>query len=263
MSSDSLVDVTEDGHVSTLTLTRPEARNALSVDLCNAIFDGLAQIERSAEARVVQLKGEGSVFCSGADFAAVSGPGGLEFLPAFDRMLDNLAGFRLPTVAVIQGAALGGGLQLASACDFRIAASDAKVGIPSSRLGIVVNYENVRRLVLLVGVAIAKEVLMTGRVYKGEEARVAGLLTRSVPTGSLFDEADEFCRKLASNAPLSVQGAKHSIHVVADDMSDARRRDPETVDEVDRLVMEAYNSADLAEGIRAMSEKRPPEFEGR
>jgi enoyl-CoA hydratase/carnithine racemase len=126
-----------------------------------------------------------------------------------------------------------------------------------------VNYENVRRLVLLAGAAVAKEVLITGRVFSGEEARDAGLVTRAVAEVSLFEDAGEFCHGIASNAPLSVQGAKRSIQVVVDDMSDARRRDPETVEEIDRLVVSAYNSADLAEGIRAMSEKRSPNFEGR
>ncbi len=260
---DGLVNVTFDDRVAILTLTRAEARNALSVDMCDAIVDGLTEIEKNDRARVVLLQGAGSVFCSGADFAAVSGPGGIEFLPAFERMLETLGRFRLPIVAAIQGAALGGGLQLATVCDFRLAARDAKIGIPSSRLGIVVNYENVRRLVLLVGTAVAKEVLMTGRVYNGTEAEKAGLITRSVPEGPLFDEARAFCDELAARAPLSVQGAKRSIQIVADDLSDARGRDPGAVDEIDRLVRQAYESADLAEGIRAMSEKRPPEFEGR
>lgn len=260
---EGLVDVSFDGQISVLTLTRPEARNALSIDMCNAIGDGLAQIDRNGDARVVLLQGAGSVFCSGADFAAVSGPGGIEFLPAFERMLETLGRFRLPVVAAIHGAALGGGFQLATACDFRIATEDAKIGIPSSRLGIVVNFENVRRLVLMTGIPVAKEILMTGRVFFGEEARAAGLVTKVVPDGPFVEEALSLCRKIAANAPLSVQGAKRTIEVVADDLSDARRRDAEAVEEIDRLVVEAYNSSDLSEGIRAMSEKRPPEFEGR
>ncbi|MDQ4142474.1 MAG: enoyl-CoA hydratase-related protein [Actinomycetota bacterium] len=258
-----LVDVSIEGSVACLTLTRPEARNALSVELCNAIVEGLQKIEEDTGSRVLLLRGEGSVFCSGADFAAVSGPGGLDFLPAFEEMLEAVGRFRLPVVAAIQGAALGGGLQLATVCDFRVVSESAKIGIPSSRLGIVVNYENVRRLVLMTGLPVAKEVLMTGRVYSGAEAAAAGLVTKAVPEDSLDLEARRLCERLASNAPLSVQGAKRSIQVVADDLSNGRQRDPLAVGEVDRLVIEAYNSSDLAEGIRALSEKRPPEFEGR
>jgi enoyl-CoA hydratase/carnithine racemase len=166
----ALVDVDDHERVATLTLNRPEARNALSVELCDAIVGALSEIE-ALDARAVIVKGAGSVFCSGADFAAVAGHSGLDFLPAFERMLESVARFRLPTIAAIQGAALGGGLQLATVCDFRIAASDANLGIPSSRLGIVVNFENVQRLALLVGIAHAKEVLMTGRTYSGRDRR--------------------------------------------------------------------------------------------
>src|SRR5918999_1320034 len=134
-------------NVAILTFNRPDARNALSIELCNAIVDALEEIDKDAGSRVVVLRGAGKAFCSGADFAAVSGPGGLEFLPAFERMLETVTRFRLPTIAAIHGAALGGGLQLALACDFRIAAEDAKLGIPSSKLGILVNFENIQRLV--------------------------------------------------------------------------------------------------------------------
>lgn len=246
-----------------LVLNRPEARNALSVDLCDAIVDALETIEASTEARVVMVRGEGKVFCSGADFAAVSGPGGLDFLPAFEAMLESLARFPFPTVAAIHGAALGGGLQLATVCDFRVASADAKIGIPSSRLGIVVNFENVQRLVLLAGVPVAKEVLMTGRTYSGEEAERGGLVTRSVPPADLEGATRSLAEDMAELAPLSVQGAKRTIAVVADAMSNVRATAPDTVREIDDLVSQAYTSADLQEGIAAMTEKRPPNFEGR
>lgn len=263
MTSPALVRVAVDSQIATLTLNRPEARNALSAELCNAIETALVEIDDDPSVRVVLMQGEGPVFCSGADFAAVSGKGGLEFLPAFDSMLEALARFRLPVVAAIQGAALGGGLQLATACDFRVAGDNARIGIPSARLGIVVNFENVQRLVLLAGVGRAKEILMTGRVFSGAEAAAAGLVTQSVPEQQLTDAAGELCEVLATNAPLSVQGAKRSVVVVADELADGRRRSPEEVAEIDRLVAGAYNSADLQEGVRAMSEKRRPRFEGR
>ena len=250
-----------DGHIARLTLDRPAARNALSIELCNDIVAALDGI--SDDARVVVISGEGKVFCSGADFAAVSGPGAAEFLPAFERMLEAVARFRLPTIASIHGAALGGGLQLATVCDFRIATRDAKLGIPSAKLGIVVNFENVQRLVLLAGVAMAKDILMTSRVLLGDEARAAGLLG-----GVLEDEqelagaTDALAGAIAANAPLSVQGAKRSIQFVVDHLSRAREADPIGAGEVDKLVAEAYASADLQEGLAAMSEKRPPNFRG-
>ena len=167
-----------DGGIARLTLDRPDARNALSIELCNDIVAALAALDD--DARVVVIAGAGKVFCSGADFAAVSGPGAASFLPAFERMLETVERFRLPTIASIHGAAVGGGLQLAPVCDFRIATKDAKLGIPSSKRGIVINFENVQRLVLLAGIALAKEILMTGRTFTGAEAQAAGLLNRAV-----------------------------------------------------------------------------------
>ncbi len=258
----ALVDVGRDGPVVTLSLNRPEARNALSVDLCDAIVGNLESIARDQLGRVLVVRGEGSVFCSGADFAAVSGAGGLEFLPAFERMLEALARHRLPTIAAVHGAALGGGLQLATVCDFILATADAKIGIPSSKLGILVNFENVQRLVLLAGVAVTKEVLMTGRTYTGDEAAAKGLVTRSVDPAAFDDAVRALAGEVAERAPLSVQGAKRAVQAVVDHLSSARTTQPDSVTEIDRLVSNAYNSRDLQEGIAAMAEKRDPDFEG-
>lgn len=258
----ALVDTSSDGAVAFLTLNRPEARNALSIEMCDAIVDALESIDVLPEVSALVVRGAGSVFCSGADFAAVSGPGGVDFLPAFERMLEATARHRLPTIAAIHGAALGGGFQLATACDFRIAGSDARVGIPSARLGILVNFENVRRLVLLAGVATAKEVLMTGRMYSGDEAVEARLAHRSVPASEVTGAAERMAREIAALAPLSVQGSKRAIQAVADDLSNPRDAAPETVAAIDALVAQAYSSADLQEGVAALREKREPQFRG-
>lgn len=248
--------------IARLTLSRPEVRNALSAELCEDISQGLAEI-RDQDARAVVIEGRGSVFCSGADFAAVSGPGAADFLPAFERMLEDVARFPLPTIARIQGAALGGGLQLATVCDFRVATSSTKIGIPSARLGIVVNFENVERLVLVAGLAAAKEILMTARVFTAMEAKSLGLITAVVDDEDALDhEVDGLARSIADLAPRSVRGAKRAIALVEEQLSAARRRDPGAVGEMDRLVADAYDSEDLAEGIRAMQAKRPPRFSG-
>lgn len=257
-----LVEQERSGTVATVWLNRPEARNALSVDACDAIVMALEDVARDPEVRVLVIRGRGPVFCSGADFAAVSGAGGLEFLPAFERMLEALARHRLPSIAVIHGAALGGGLQLATVCDFRVAASDAKLSVPSSKLGILVNFENVQRLVLLAGIAVAKEVLMTGRTYSGDEALSAGLLTRCAPPEELDATVTDLALEIGGGAPLSVQGTKRSIQAVVDHLSGVRQAKPDAIAEIDRLVASAYNSRDLQEGIQAMNEKRTPEFGG-
>ena len=258
-----MIRVSFQGAVATLELARPEARNALSIALCDAIVDGLEEIDAAPEARVVILAGEGKVFCSGADFAAVSGPGGLSFLPRFERMLEAVGRFRLPVIARIQGAALGGGLQLATACDFRLASADAKLGIPSSRLGIVINLENVQRLVALVGGPVAKEILMTGKTMSGAEAHSDGLVTQALPEQDLAAATETFAAEIAELAPLSVQGAKRAIEEITRWGTDIRSNKPDVAAEIDALVAGAYNSADLQEGLAAMAEKRPGRFEGR
>jgi enoyl-CoA hydratase len=212
---------------------------------------------------VVVLAGKGPAFCSGADFAAVSGPDAQHFLSAFERMLESVAGCRVATVASIHGAALGGGLQLASVCDFRIAATDAKLGIPSARLGIVVNFENVERLVLLVGLPLAKEILMTGRVFTGAEAEGPSLVTRAASPDDLPEETRRFAERIAALAPLSVRGAKAAIAAVEAHLAGARGTVPERVAAAEEAVVEAYASADLQEGLAAMSEKRAARFTGR
>lgn len=257
-----LTSLSHAGHVATLTLDRPESRNALSIGMCDAIVEALEDVARSSS-RALVVRGEGRVFCSGADFAAVSGPDALAFLPAFERMLEALVRFRLPTIAAIHGAALGGGLQVATVCDFRIATDDARLGIPSSRLGIVINHENVQRLVLLVGVPLAKEILMTGRVFTGAEAAAAGIVNRSAEASEFDAAVDGLAGTLATNAPLSVQGVKRAIGVVQDQLARSRNGSSGAPEDIDALVESAYRSQDLAEGLLAMKEKRPPDFQGR
>jgi enoyl-CoA hydratase len=126
-----------------------------------------------------------------------------------------------------------------------------------------VNFENVQRLVLLAGIAVAKEVLMTGRTYSGDEAAGLGLVNRVVAPESLDEEASVLAEELAALAPLSIQGVKRSIQAIADHLGGARASNPEIVAEIDRLVTRAYESDDLREGLRAMSDKRRPRFEGR
>lgn len=246
--------------IAHVVLNRPEARNALSIQLCNELTAAIHQLDGDLGVRAVVLSGEGKVFCSGADFSAVSGPSGIDFLPSFQRMLDAVARCRAPVTAKIHGAALGGGLQLATACDFQIASDDARLGIPSARLGIVIDLENVERLVAQVGPAVARRVLMTARVFTGVEAAELGLVTEATSEESLNATVEAFARRIASLAPLSVQGAKKQIQGVVDRWHG--RGAPDLEETVAELVLQAYNSSDLQEGLAAMAEKREPRFNG-
>ena len=230
--------------------------------MCGEIVHALAEIDADPANRVVILGGEGKTFCAGADFAAVSGPGGLDFLPAFEEMLQAVANFRLPVIARVQGGALGGGFQLATCCDFRVVADDSALGIPSSRLGIVINLENVERLVALAGAAAAKEILMTGKTISPREALDKGIVTSVCASSDLEVVTSDLAREIAGLAPLSVQGAKSAISAVSGAAINLRAHAPDVAADVDELVAEAYRSSDLQEGLRAMTEKRPPDFRG-
>lgn len=256
-----LVETELDGHVATLTLNRPEARNALSAELCDALVGAVGDLPDGV--RAVVLAGAGKAFCSGADLAAVSGPGAAAFLPAFERALEAVARARPVVVAAIHGAALGGGLQLATVCDFRVIAMDAALGIPSASLGIVVNLENVQRLVLLAGIARAKEILLAGARFSGAEADRFGLATEIVPAAEVGARARALAGRIAALAPLSVQATKRALQAVAESISDVRAARPAEAAAIDELVAQAYASADLQEGLRAAAEKRLPRFEGR
>ena len=238
------------GAVSTLWLNRPDARNALSIELCERLRDAVAGVDADHDVRAVVVRGRGPVFCSGADFEAVAGPRAQEFLVAFEAVLTQIATCRPPVVAVLHGAALGGGLQLATACDFRLAARDVRIGIPAARLGIVVNYANVQRLVALVGPARAKEVLVAAREPDADVALGWGLLTEVVEPASLDEALARFVTRLAELAPLSVEGMKKAV---ATPGAEGRTL-------TDGLVAEAYASADLQEGLAALKGGRKPVF---
>jgi enoyl-CoA hydratase/carnithine racemase len=143
-------------------------------------------------------------------------------------------------------------------CDFRIAADDAKLGIPAARIGIVVNFENVERLVRLAGVAVAKEILMAARTVAA--AAAGSLVTKAVPAGDLDAVARAFADEIAGLSPQSVQGAKRAIAVVERALAEARRTHPAQAAEIDDLVAAAYRSDELQEGLAAIAERRGPRF---
>ncbi len=255
-----LVQTSNEGSIGYLHLTRPEARNALSIEMCDAIADAITILDADPLLRAIVVHGDGPTFCSGADFAAVGGPDAPAFLIAFERMLETVWTSRLPSIAAIQGAALGGGFQLATVCDFRLAEADAKIGIPSARLGVVVNFENIERLALLAGPTTAREMLVAGRIYTGKEAADKGLV--SLAPGRAMEAAEALASDIAKLAPNSVQASKQALITIARSIGGTRAVDPKGAQAHDERVAAAYSSPDLAEGLAAMAEKRPPTWTG-
>jgi enoyl-CoA hydratase/carnithine racemase len=165
-------------------------------------------------------------------------------------------------IARVHGAALGAGCQITVACDLAVAADDARFGIPSSRLGIVVNFENIERLVLAVGRKRAGEILFTGRQLSGNEAASWGLVNEAAPGGELAARTDELAGAISKAAPLSVRGAKRAIAVVEKERSLDRSTEGHRVADFDMMAAEALASEDLREGILAFKERRKPRFRG-
>jgi enoyl-CoA hydratase len=247
-----------DGRIGLATIDRTERRNALDADHCDQLRAALAA---HRDLLAVVVTGAGTAFCAGADlgprFSDGGGRGADTFRPAFEQVLDAVVDFPAPVIAAIHGPAIGAGMQLAVACDIRVAGPDARLAIPGGRLGILLSPTNIARLAVLVGQGAARDFLLTGRSVDAQEAVMVGLVQRVAdePLAAARDLAHE----IASLAPLSVQGHKRALNLVAA----AAGPGEEARAEIDALERAAFGSHDLEEGMAAFAEKRPPRFEGR
>ena len=254
----------ERGPVAVLTLNRAERRNALSGAMLQSIFDALDALAADDTARCILIRGEGKHFCAGADFSDVAegAATGARYGAGFEQMLRAIEDQPLPVVAAVQGAALGAGCQLLAATDLAIAAEDARIGIPSARLGILLDLEKVQRMVQVIGPAHTRELLLTGRELDGREAASWGLVTRVVKAKDVDQAARELADQVAANAPLSVRGSKAAIRAVLRHAAlDRARHAPDFLPH-DEAALRALTSSDVAEGLKAMNERRVPEFKG-
>ena len=262
-----LVTVERDGPVARVWLDRPEQRNAVSQPMLRDLGRILGNLAVDPDARVVVLGGRGSDFCAGADFSeltAVSAEDARgDFAGAFEDLLRAIGEHPVPVVARLHGACLGAGCQLAVACDLAVAADDARVGLPSSRLGIVVNYENIERLTLSVGPKRAAEILLTARVLSGSEAADWGLINDAVPPDGLDDRLAALTAAISEAAQMSVSGSKRGIRVALEHLSVDRNFEGHRLADFDMMAANAFLSEDLQEGIAAFRERRSPRFRGR
>ncbi|MGI8331581.1 enoyl-CoA hydratase/isomerase family protein [Actinomadura scrupuli] len=243
-----MLDLTIHEQVATVRINRPEKRNAMTPEMWRALpglLDGLAA---DPDVRVMVLTGAGGTFCAGADITDLGRLGDELTVVAEEA----LAAFPKPSIAMIEGYCVGGGCQLAAACDLRFAADDARFGITPAKLGIVYPAATTRRLVGLIGPSAAKYLLFSADLIGAAQALRIGFLDEMLPAPALHDRVREFCRTVATRSQLSVRAAKDLV-----DLSAAGRLGDEQAAHWRR---EAAAAGDLEEGVRAFVERRPPRF---
>jgi enoyl-CoA hydratase len=246
------------GFVGVATIDRPERRNALNHEMCDELR---GHLERSNDLRAIVITGAGTAFCSGADlvnrFAAEGESTTDTFRPAFEDVLDAIVAYPSPVIAAINGPAIGAGMQLAVACDVRVAALGARLAIPGGRLGIHLSARNIWRLAQLVGQGAARDFLLAGRMVDAEEAQRLGLV-QYVEHDALAS-ALAVAGEIAASAPMTIRGHKRALNLVAEAqwLGEAARI------EIAGREAEAFASKDLQEGLAAFAEKRTPDFHGR
>lgn len=264
MSSSSagrlLVDEPAPG-VARLTISNPDKRGALD----HPILDAFAGTLPELDARCVMITGEGTTFSAGYDISDLPETvfaNEAERLIAhpFAAALDAIDAYPYPTLAALNGHAIGGGLEIALSCDLRIAAGTIALGMPPAKLGLVYSHTGIRKFIDTIGAPRTRELFLLGRRIDARTARAWGLINAVAEPGRLAEEAVEMASEIAENAPLAQRGNKLVIRAVLDAEGSL---DPAVERELIELRQACFASEDFREGIRAFAEKRPPRWQGR
>lgn len=254
-SSNVALDI--DGPVATITLARTAAKNALTWEMYDALVEACDAVPGSG-ARVVIIRGSGGAFSAGTDIHQFddvrTGADGLAYERRIGAVIDRLDAIAVPTIASVDGPAVGGGCLIATACDLRLAADSASFGVPVARtLGNCLSIENLARLVDLVGSGRATEMLFTGRLVSADQALEWGLVTKVLPVAELETETLALAFELSRRAPSTLTATKEMLRRLR-----AHRRPPSGA--CDDLIAACYGSADFREGVAAFAARRKPAF---
>ena len=249
-----IIDVAVDGAVRTVTLNRPEKRNALNSEMLTRLHSAFSG-EPSSEERVAVIRANGPVFCAGLDLREREEglPGGEV---SIEQMLDAIQHWPLPVVAVVQGDAIAGGNELALHCDFVVADVEAKFGMSLAQIGLAPSWFLAKKLLEIGGPVATREMLLLGDRIPAWRMHEWGMISRVASTEELEDTAHAIVDRLSRNAPLSLRAMKALI------VREMDFRDQIEHDDVDELVERARSSQDAREGIRALFERRPAQFAG-
>ena len=244
-------------NIAVLKINRPDAMNSLNNELLNELNCALEQIDSDEQIRVLIITGEGRAFVAGADIEQMSTMNvqqGKEFGVQGSAVFRKLENISKPVIAAINGFALGGGCELALACDIRIASNKAKIGQPEVGLGITPGFSGTQRLPRLVGEGKAKELIYTAKAITAEEALAIGLVNKVVEPQELLNAAMQMAKTIAKNAPIALKLSKEAINRGMQTDIDS------SIAIENNLFALCFGTQDQKEGMKAFFEKRPPEW---
>jgi enoyl-CoA hydratase/carnithine racemase len=252
--------IARDGPIVTLTFNRPEARNAMTWNMYERLYQACEEVDADESIRVLVLKGAGGkAFVAGTDisqFTKFTGAeDGIRYEKDGDKRAGRVASVKKPVIAQLEGPAVGGGFGIAAGADIRIATPEARFGVPIARtLGNCLSMKNYAKFMDLIGPSRLKEMIFTGRLLSADEALAAGFVHEIVPSAEIENRVREVAQKVASHAPITLWVTKEAVR---------RLQEARSLPDGDDLVRTTYGSADFREGVRAFVEKRPPRWTGK